>query len=184
MTAALRVVGRSALADPWRTVDCHLFPVFGHGVPLSRLPRDGAWLTISDDDLVEAFDATLPDCEDPTLEPFLREVEIVIEPVLQAIGYRGDLLELGRVTHRGRDRLYRYWGGGAQDGNYDLLPSSPATNDRRLSEVLGALEWVVASFGPVSSIAVNGPRGTLRSAQQVLADRSPETDLVDWPLER
>lgn len=183
VAAALRTIMRSRhpaaqrMAVNWvpkGIQDCSL--------PLGRLTTDRrvelmlhgeTWAAIED-----WFDVVLPLPDEQEASRLWRMLGISIAVVLEGTTLRGDSVMVSRITLDVRDRWFFYWSGSYQEGIYDL--GRPLAGDRRTrrQELLGWVQALPDEFGELERLDVDCERRTFEDAAQLLAERSPDTEVV------
>lgn len=178
--AALRSIGRSGhprtaqLVAEWTRAEHS-----ANDLDLRPLPTDGAYLSFerrmtpeSNRAMEDLLDALVPWPDEPDAVSRWRELGIAARCVLSGRGSAP--FTVSRISLDGRDRWHPYWGGGAQDGNWDLRPPVSANRAVRRRETDEWLRYFGHAIGGINRLEVDADQSTFHLVRSTVADLWPE----------
>lgn len=182
--AALRLIARSEhpqarrLAGEWTPwAPWALDP---GDIDWAQLPSDGPaeriLLDPDYDSVVEHFDCG-PTPDEPEGLVAARRLGMRAAVVLEAKADRFDQWTVVRVSLGGHDRWFRYWGGKAQDGNWDLEPPVPSSRAARRAEALYWAEVTSTCVGQVHDLSVHADARTAGAVEKIVRSYWPEANI-------
>jgi len=144
------------------------------------LPDDAPWFEMSADrdDLVVDLDGLLPLLDDSNAEPLLARLGIRVHVTLLGRAHRDDEFTVSRITLAGQDRWFPYWGGSAQDGNFDLTDAAPADRRHRTAAILEWTDWACTDIGELHGMEVRTDARMFGRVVRYVARQWPDAEVT------